>query len=73
MQDSRDNRTTTDENGDEWLTDENGNLLKDELGRNVPPTQSKKISKDGDFTVFDSSNGHCGLCGSLYCRGGCFK
>ena len=34
---------------------------------------SQKISKDGEFTTFDTSRGHCGLCGSLTCRGTCFK
>jgi hypothetical protein len=73
MQDPRDNRIYTDENGDQWLTDENGKVLTDERGRNIPPTQSQKISKDGDFTIYDDSRGHCALCGSLYCRGGCCK
>jgi len=74
MQDPRDNRIYTDENGDQWLTDENGKALTDERGRNIPPTtQSQKISKDGEFTIYDDSRGHCALCGSLYCRGGCFK
>lgn len=34
---------------------------------------SQKISKDGEFTTFDTSRGHCGLCGSFTCRGTCFK
>ena len=68
-----DNRTYTDENGDQWLTDKNGRLLKDERGRDIPSRQSKKISKDGEFNIYDSSRGHCALCGDLYCRGGCFK
>lgn len=73
MEDSRDNRIFTDENGDRWLTDGNGNLLTDQHGRNIPPTQSQKNSKPGEFTTYDTSRGHCGLCGSIYCNGGCFK
>jgi hypothetical protein len=32
----------------------------------------EKYDNDG-FTTYDTSNGHCGLCGSLRCRGNCFK
>lgn len=73
MKDPRDNRIYTDENGDQWLTDENGKVLTDERGINIQPTQSKKVSKVVEFTIFDDLRGHCALCGSLYCRGGCFK
>ena len=73
MKDERDNRITTDDNGNEWLTDENGNLLKDENGNNIPPSRTSKSYKNSGFTTYDSSQGHCPLCGSLYCRGNCFK
>lgn len=74
MRDDRDKRVTTDQDGNEWLTDGNGNLLKDERGNNIPPTYtSKVISKPGEFTVYDDSQGHCGLCGSLHCKGNCFR
>lgn len=36
-------------------------------------SKSEKISKDGEFTTYDTSNGNCGLCGRLGCHGGCFK
>jgi hypothetical protein len=34
---------------------------------------AKRVKEDSCFTIFDSSHGHCGLCGSLSCNGGCFK
>ncbi len=73
MKDPRDNKISIDENGDRWLIGENGKFLKDEFGNKIPPSQSNKTSKDGEFTVYDSSQGHCSLCGRLTCRGGCFK
>ena len=54
--------------------DENGKpYVLDERGNHRPPMQSEVISKPGEFTIFDSSQGHCSLCGRLTCRGGCFK
>ncbi len=42
-----------------------------------PKTQLKqqiaKSETTSEFTVYDTSHGHCGLCGSLSCNGGCFK
>jgi len=73
MQDGRDNRIHIDENGDRWLTDKNGNLLRDERGNKITPQQSEPISKPGEFTLYDNSRGHCALCGSLNCIGNCFK
>ncbi len=34
---------------------------------------SKITSKSDEFTIHDTSKGHCGLCGSISCRGNCFK
>lgn len=34
---------------------------------------SKREQNDSMFTCFDTSHGHCGLCGSLGCNGRCFK
>jgi hypothetical protein len=34
---------------------------------------SEITSKPGKFTVHDTSKGHCGLCGSVRCKGNCFK
>jgi len=73
MEDSRDSRIWIDDNGEEWLTDEDGNVLKDQDGNMIPPTQSKVVDESASFRTYDTSRGHCGLCGSLYCNGGCFK
>lgn len=62
-----------DDSGKRWLTDDSGKLLKDENGDNIPTSQSLKNSKDGEFTTYDDSQGHCPLCGRLTCRGNCFK
>jgi hypothetical protein len=53
-----------DEWGNEYVLDENGNKL--------PPAQTSKQVESSGFTHYESSQ-HCGLCGSLTCRGNCFK
>lgn len=74
MDDSRDNRLITDENGDQWVTDENGNILTDGRGNKLVPMQTSVIvSKEGEFTLYNTSQGHCALCGNLACKGYCFK
>lgn len=73
MEDPRDNRVHTDDNGDRWLTGENGKLLKDENGNNIPPNKARVIGTSSGWTDYDTSQGHCGLCGKLSCRGNCFK
>lgn len=70
--DDRDIRTTMDENGNTWLTDSEGHRIRDDRGDYIPGPAKKLISKSG-FTTYDISQGHCGLCGSLRCRGECFK
>ena len=54
-----------DENGEEYVLDEDGN-------RQVP-MKSRVESKPGEFLTYDDSKGHCALCGRLTCRGECFK
>ncbi len=54
-----------DENGNEYVLDEHGNRM--------PPMHTSKSSKSSGFTVYDTSQGHCGFCGSLTCNGRCFK
>jgi len=54
-----------DEWGNEYILDEHGNKL--------PPMQTSNSSKSSGFTTYDTSQGHCGLCGSLTCNGRCFK
>jgi hypothetical protein len=66
MNDPRDNRIYQDENGNKWLTDENGKILTDESGNKIPPQNS---SREG--WGYDTSQGHCFSCGRLTCRGGC--
>lgn len=57
---------TTDHNGNKWLIDEDGNKF-------VPVQTNNVTSKEGEFTTYNTSQGHCGLCGSLTCNGHCFK
>lgn len=55
---------------DDWyetLYDKDGNPVK-RLIEYAPVN-----SKPGEFTTHDSSHGHCGLCGSISCKGTCFK
>lgn len=66
-------RIRKDENGKPYLVDEDGKALSDERGNPIPPSQSEVNSKPGEFTTYDSSQGHCSLCGSISCRGNCFK
>ena len=54
-----------DESGQVYVLDENGNRR--------PPMQATGNSEPGAFTTYDTSQGHCALCGSLTCNGGCFK
>jgi hypothetical protein len=51
--------------GDEYVLDEDGNRQT--------PRQSRRVSRPGEFPTYDTSEGHCALCGRLGCRGGCFK
>ena len=45
----------------------------DEAGNRRPPMQSHIINVASGWNEYDSSQGHCGLCGSLTCNGRCFK
>lgn len=63
-----------DKDGQKYLVDDNGNVLYDECGNRIPPQQSQPISNKYDgFTSYDTTGGHCGLCGRLSCNGRCFK
>lgn len=46
-------------------------VVYDEHGH--PKTQLKRQIARRDGEYFDTSHGHCGLCGSLGCNGRCFK
>ena len=37
----------------------------DELGNRISPQRSEINSKPGEFTTYDTSQGHCGLCGEF--------
>lgn len=45
-------------------------LLIELIDTYFPP---KKDSLPGEFTIYDTSLGGCGLCGRLRCHGSCFK
>lgn len=54
--------------------DENGTTyVLDEAGNRRPPMRSEATRSASGFLTHDDSRGHCGLCGRLDCRGGCFK
>jgi hypothetical protein len=55
--------------------DKDGNeYVLDEAGNHRPPMKTKKIvGEKSGWVEYDSSQGHCGLCGSLVCRGQCFR
>ena len=55
-----------DENGKEYVLDERGN-------RRPPMKTNTVVAVHSGWTEYDSSEGHCALCGSLTCRGNCFK
>lgn len=50
-----------------------GRYVLDERGNKMPPLQSEQLEKSSGFTTYDSSQGHCGLCGRLTCNGSCFR
>lgn len=39
----------------------------------MPEMQAKPLEKSNGWTTYDTSKGHCGLCGRLDCNGKCFK
>ena len=69
--DPRDVRFTTDESGNTWLTDADGRPVYDGRGHQLPGPPEARTSSG--FTTYDTSRGHCGLCGSLTCSGNCFR
>jgi hypothetical protein len=73
MRDGRDQGCRVDENGDSWVTDSAGNDVRDASGDRIPGPAEKIPDPISGFTTYDTSRGHCGLCGSLTCRGQCFK
>ena len=70
MRDGRDSEVVYDKDGNSWAAGPDGRPLKIN-GERIPGPPEKKTSSG--FTTYDSSRGHCGLCGMLTCTGGCFK
>ena len=61
-------------NDDNVLYDEYGQkYCLDNKGNKIYTIKSDKIEDDSGFTTYDSSSGHCGMCGSISCNGRCFK
>ncbi len=54
-----------DKDGQEYILDENGNK--------IPPLVTSKSTESNGWREYDTSQGHCGLCGRLTCNGTCFK
>ena len=73
MEDERDRKYSTDESGNTWLIDKSGEFVTDGRGGRIPGPARAIPDPISGFTTYDSSRGHCGLCGSLTCRGSCFK
>ncbi len=59
-------RKVTDEDGHEYVVDEDGK-------RYIPEQTTRIVGETSGWTLYDTSQGHCELCGSLSCRGRCFK
>jgi len=59
--------------GPRVIEDETGEWEVDADGIRRIPMQTHHTTTSSGFTTYDSSNGHCLLCGSLACRGTCFK
>lgn len=72
MRDGRDSRTGYDKDGNSWVTDSNGEYVKDHNGNKIPG-RPEQIDVGSGWVAYDTSRGHCGLCGRLTCNGGCFK
>ena len=72
MRDDRDRRYTTDGNGYTWLIGADGAAVLDAEGRRVPGPAGYTLTESG-WRDYDTSRGHCGLCGRLTCRGRCCK
>lgn len=45
----------------------------DEAGNHMPPLKTHKREIQAGFMVYDTTQGHCELCGYLTCKGYCFK
>lgn len=59
--------------GKEGACDDEGNPMRYPNGEPVPPQTSRVVSEPGEFTLHDTSQGHCAFCGRLGCNGRCFR
>jgi len=73
MQDGRDIRYSTDEDGRHWLIDTEGKPVCDDRGNRIPGPAQVIPDPISGFTTYDISQGHCCFCGRLTCNGSCFK
>lgn len=69
--DGRDKNWSSDESGKNWLKDEDGKPVY--VNGERVPGPARVEDPNASFRTYDTSQGHCGLCGRLTCRGGCFK
>jgi hypothetical protein len=53
--------------------DQGREYILDEAGDRRPPMQTSQSERSSGFLTYDTSEGHCGLCGRLTCHGNCFK
>lgn len=67
------NKVGYDKDGTSWLINSDGDFVTDERGNKIPPSSAPIIGESSGWKEYDTSRGHCGLCGSLHCRGNCFK
>lgn len=72
MKDGRDIREYQDESGNNWLMYSNGRPVTDSNGNRIPG-RAQVLGVTSGWKDYDTSQGHCGLCGSLTCNGRCCK
>lgn len=59
---------------EEIYTDKDGHqYVLDDQGNRRPPMKIESKAPEDEFRTYDTSEGHCALCGKLNCNGGCFK
>lgn len=67
-------KNTFERNNEIIRVDDFGNeYVLDEAGNHRPPMFSKIAPASSGFINYETSAGHCGLCGKLNCHYNCFK
>lgn len=65
---------TFERRGERIHVDEYGNeFVLDEKGNRRPPMYSKIVKESCDWPEYDTTQGHCGLCGRLGCHSNCIQ